>query len=256
MWKRSLQEKLDVLKTLDGEILNLVEGGAVANEIEQADTFKEGIYSTMVRIENYCSFPNAPPTTAPPGASPSGPTAGSFSSPAPRVKLPNLTNRPFNGDLTAWTTFWDSYGSSNHKNPSLSDIDRFDYLRSLLKCTALDSISGLTLTSTNYHEAIEILKRPFGNKQQITSRHMDILLNIDAVTSQHNFKGLRHLYGLVESHVRSLKSLGVSPDAYGTLLSSVLLNKLPSEIGLITSRTVGEDSWSLDAMLKVVEEEL
>ena len=84
---------------------------------------------------------------------------------------------------------------------------------------------------------------------------MDILLNIDAVTSQHNLKDLRHLYDLVESHVQSLKLLGVSPDAYGTLLSSVLLNKLPPEIRLIANRTVGEDSRSLDALLKVVEEE-
>ena len=46
---------------------------------------------------------------------------------------------------------------------------------------------------------------------------MDTLLNVDAVTSQDNLKGLRHLYDLVESHVRSLKSLGVSSDSYGFL---------------------------------------
>ena len=112
----------------------------------------------------------------------------------------------------------------------------------------------MTITSTNYHEAIDILKKYFGNKQQIISRHMDILLNVEAVTSQHNLKGLRHIYDLVESHVRSLKSLGVSPTSYGTLLLSVLLNKLPLEIRLIASRKVDEDRWSLDALLKVVEE--
>lgn len=113
------------------------------------------------------------------------------------------------------------------------------------------------LTSTNYHEVINILKKCFGNKQQIISRHMDILLNVEAVTSQHNLKDLRHLYyDRVESHVHSLKSLGVSPDSYGTLLSSVLLNKLPLEIRLIASKKVNEDSWSLDALLKVVEEEI
>ena len=48
----------------------------------------------------------------------------------------------------------------------------------------------------------------------------------------------------------------MSPDSYGTLLSSVLLNKLPLEIRLIASRKVDEDRWSLDALLKVVEEEI
>ena len=116
--------------------------------------------------------------------------------------------------------------------------------------------SGLPLTSANYHEAIEILRKRFGNKQQIIARHMDTLLNVVAVTSQDSLKGLRHLYDLVESHVRSLKSLGVSSDSYGTLLASVLVNKLPMEIRLIVSRKVDEDSWNLDAMLGVVGEEL
>ena len=85
---------------------------------------------------------------------------------------------------------------------------------------------------------------------------MDILLKVEAVTSQHNLKGLRQLYDNIESHVRSLKSLGVSPDSYGTLLTSVLLSKLPSELQLIASRKIDEHSWSLDALLKVVEEEI
>ena len=36
----SLQEKFDIFKHLDGEILNLVDKGKVAEEIKQADEFK------------------------------------------------------------------------------------------------------------------------------------------------------------------------------------------------------------------------
>ena len=185
--------------TRDSEIINLVNEGSVVDEIEQADNFKQGIYSTLVKIEKYCAPPTdspAPPHTSRPATDPTS---------LPRVRLPKLTIRSFNSDLMAWTTFRDSFESSIHKNPSLSDIDRFNYLRSLLKHTALESISGFTLSSMNYHEAIDILNRRFGNKQQIISRHMDILLNVEAVTSQHNLKGLRHIYDLVESHVRSFE---------------------------------------------------
>ena len=59
---------------------------------------------------------------------------------------------------------------------------------------------------------------------------MDILLSLEPVTSQHNLRGLRHLYDLVESQVRGLKSLGVESSSYGSLLLSVLLQKLPSEL--------------------------
>lgn len=129
-----------------------------------------------MKIEKYCAPPPiAPPTVSPAPPPTSSPTAAS--DPSSRVRLPKLTIRPFNGDLTTWTTFWESYESSIHKNASLSDIDR---LRSLLEHTALEAISGLSLTSTNYYEAVNILKRRFGNKQQIISRHMDILLHVEA----------------------------------------------------------------------------
>ena len=43
--KLSLNKKLDVLKQLDSEILEMIEEDKVANEIEQSDQFKEGIYT-------------------------------------------------------------------------------------------------------------------------------------------------------------------------------------------------------------------
>ena len=149
-----------------------------------------------------------------------------------------------------------SYESAIHNNDNLSDIDKFNYLKSLLERTAYDAISGLTLTSANYHEAVAILKKRFGNKQQIISKHRDVLLNAEPVTSQHNLSGLRHLYDLIESHIRSLKSLGVTSESYGSLLSSVLLNKLPTKLRLIVTGKVSEEEWSLDALLRVIEEEI
>ena len=108
----------------------------------------------------------------------------------PRVKLPKLSLKRFNGDLTKWTTFWDTFKSAVHDNPTLTNIDKFNYLNSLLESAAAEAIAGLTLTSAYYEEAIATLRRRFGNKQLIVNRHMDLLLNLEGVTSQHNLKGL------------------------------------------------------------------
>ena len=43
----------------------------------------------------------------------------------PRVKLPKLSIKKFSGDLTRWVTFWDSFNSSIHENPTLSSVDKF-----------------------------------------------------------------------------------------------------------------------------------
>ena len=222
-----------------------------ADEIEQADDYKSGVYEAMVRIDKTIA---ATPITPPARMATPGPVP--VRALEHRVKLPKLTLKPFNGDTMHWTTFWDSFKSAIHENSALSEIDKFNYLKSLLERSAREAIAGLTLTAANYREAVSILQKRFGNKQQIISRHMELLLNLEPVTSQHQLRNLRRLYDSVETHVRSLKSMDVTSESYGSLLTSVLLSKLPQELRLIVTRKITEDELSLDALLKEVEQEI
>ena len=154
--------------------------------------------------------------------------------------------------MTRWITFWDSFDSSIHSNPSLSHVDKFNYLNSFLESTAAESIAGLTLTSTNYEGGVATLKR-FGNTQLIVNKHMDVLLNLPTVNSHHDLRGLRHLYDAVEMHVRGLRALGVTADSYCGLLTSILMNKLPSEIRLIISRELTEEKWDVEKLMKIID---
>ena len=97
----SLQEKLDVLKLLDSEFINLVDADHVADEIEQSDQFKEDVYAVLVQIDRISKAADCHDTTAPHSTLPSG--MGPVSS--SKVKLPKFTIQPFRGDLTAWSTF-------------------------------------------------------------------------------------------------------------------------------------------------------
>ena len=173
-----------------------------------------------------------------------------------KVKLPKMVLKKFDGQLTNWATFWDMFVSSVHTNSELSDIDRFNYLHSLLEGPAADAVSGLSLTTANYAEAIAILKKRFGNRQQVVSKHMYLLLELEGVTSLREFKRLRHLYDQVEGHVRSLKSLGITPESYGSLLSPILMKKLPQELCIIVSKRVGTENWNLDKIMEIMEEEI
>jgi len=47
-----------------------------------------------------------------------------------------------------------------------------------LKGTAARAIAGLTLTASNYNNAVEILQDRFGKPQQIISAHMDELIKL------------------------------------------------------------------------------
>ena len=247
--KLTLEEKLGTLKLLDSEIVELTEEDALATEIERADDYKSEIYAAIVSIDKALKLTTPP---APPAPFPTRELTPARA-PEPSVRLPKLSIKPFNGDITQWTTFWDSFKSAIHENPTLSDIDKFNYLRSLLECSARESIAGLTLTAPNYKEAVSILEKRFGNTQQI-SRHMDLLLNLEPVSAAHQLRNLRRRYDCVETHVRSLKSLGVDSKTYGTLLASVLLNKLPQELRLIVSQKTSD--VGLDQLLKEVEQKI
>ena len=59
----------------------------------------------------------------------------------------------------------DQYPVAIHTNSSLSDIEKFNYLRTYLTETTGKFIKGLSLTSASYQKAVEILKERYGNKQ-------------------------------------------------------------------------------------------
>ena len=85
---------------------------------------------------------------------------------------------------------------------------------------------------------------------------MDALLQVECVTSSQNIRALRRLFDNISSHVRSLKSLGVEPESYGSLLCPVLITKLPANLQLIVSRKVSDTDWNLDPLMEVIEEEI
>ena len=63
-----------------------------------------------------------------------------------QIKLPRLTLNKFNGDLTEWTSFWDSFQSTIHLNNQLSKVDKFKYLISCLQGEAKDTLAEFHLT--------------------------------------------------------------------------------------------------------------
>ena len=84
-----------------------------------------------------------------------------------------------------------------------------------------------------------MLNRRYENAQVIIGKHMGILLNLEAV-SDGKICQLPKLYTDVEIQVRSLRSQGVESACNDTLLSSVVMTKLPLEMRLIINRAVEE----------------
>ena len=249
-------------------VLLAIADKGMEGEIERADLLEENVKLAIANIENalppkvVCSNVNTEANvsgstsaievqigsnSSPPSASTSN-SSSSVRTNA-QVKLPKLELMKFDGDHSKWISFRDSFEALVHKNESLTAIDIFNYLNSLLERSAAEAISGLSLGASNYEEAIDILKARFGNKQQIINHHMEILLNLESVTSHYHVRSLHQLHDTVECNARSLKSSGVS-------LSSIMMNKLPQESRLVITREMGDDDWQFDQLLDIFKREL
>ena len=146
------------------------------------------------------------------------------------MRLSKLVIKKFGGQACHWIEFWDTFVSAVHNNESLSDIERFSYLRTLLEGPAYSTVAGLALTSTNYEKAVDLLKQRCGQKQVIINSHMNHLLNLTPVTDSPDLWKLRKLYDIIEQDISGLESLGVLVTSYGSLLVSVVQSRLPTDI--------------------------
>lgn len=93
-------------------------------------------------------------------------------------KLPKLTLPEFSGNLLEWQTFWYCFETSIHSNNSLSDVEKFNNLRSLLCGEALQIVSGFTLINTNYRQYV--LCERYGQTHKITNAYTQKLMYLSA----------------------------------------------------------------------------
>ena len=226
---RLLEAKLKTLEEIDQEVLSLCNVDEIPREIEESEEYLEKVSSCQKRINDISQQNGEPQETNPPAELiQTLPRAIAPSVPTNQIKekLPKLVLPKFRGDITTWMGFWNSFKSAVHDNASLSKIDKFNYLRSLLEGAASRAIQGLALSS--YDSAVEILEQRFGKTQQIISAHMEEILKLQPCLTDRP-SSLRFLYDKLSVHERGLSFLGVSSQEYGSLLIPIIMSKLPNE---------------------------
>ncbi|CAB4040850.1 PREDICTED: uncharacterized protein LOC107340613, partial [Paramuricea clavata] len=258
--KISLEERLKKLKSLDEEILEVIEDSEITSEIEESGEFTKNIYGAIVEIDSVLSKSKLHQQLENNGDNLNGEAESlsqSNGSKNKHAKLPKLVLNTFYGEPTQWLSFWNCFESAVNKNDELSKVDKFNYLKSLLKGPAALTIAGLQLSAENYDTAVKLLQERFGNKQVIISGHMDSLLKITSLNVSNDVKKLRQMYDKVETHVRGLQALEVPTESYGSLLVPILMTKIPEDIRILLGRQIKEDKdWKLDELLRLLQEEI
>ena len=256
-----LRDKLSQLKDMDTEIAELVEDEKIDEEVQASCEFVGGVYDCISDVESTIASNKTPAVSGgsmgSPLLGPSTPLSGISSRPnSVHARLPKLELKKFGGNPMEWTPFWDSFQSAVHVNESLNTVDKFNYLKSLIYGQAAETISGFSLTSENYEEAINLLKDRYGNKQVLISAHVESLLKLPAASTISDTKRLRAIYDRIESNVRSLKNIGIASETYGSFLGPVIMAKIPEELRITLTRELPSNDWKLEPMLEIFRKEL
>ncbi|XP_049527620.1 uncharacterized protein LOC125947248 [Dermacentor silvarum] len=145
-------------------------------------------------------------------------------------RLPKLDLVHFNGTVQQWQPFWDMFKHAVHENASLTNIDRFHYLKTLLAGPAAKAIEGIQVTDASYADAIEILTNRFGNVRIIEQKYLENLRMLRPVRFSTDVTAMRNLLDTVHINVRGLKALGRSELSYAAMLVEILTKAIPNDI--------------------------
>ena len=192
--KNSINDKLRKVRELDDIILSILEQEDAVQELETASSLDDGIQELIVKIERCMN--KVPKESIEPSRvmSSSSPSLLSHN-PEVKFKLPKLKISKFDGDIINFRGFSDEFHSAIHSNDSINDKGKFCYLKSFLFYfnSAKSCISGLSLSSANYFEAIELLKQRYENPQMLINAYMKRFVQLPVIKNNNDVFGLRKL---------------------------------------------------------------
>ena len=253
--KQNFVAQLEKIETACGEVAALIDVEAdLVKDIEESCVANDVYFETLVKIDQKLNQTDDK-TSVKKSSSTSSVVSPAVST-TKEVKLPRIELKSFDGDILNWQTFWDQFESSVHSKTSLSDVDKFSYLKSLLDGPAGDCIAGLKLTSDNYKEAVDLLKSRFGNTQLLINRYAESFDELKCVRSMNQVSELRNMYDRVEATVRNLRSMKIDANTYGAFLVPLLSKKLPQELKRILSRHFKDQVWDFTILMTLFKDEL
>ncbi|GBM19339.1 hypothetical protein AVEN_195979-1 [Araneus ventricosus] len=186
-----LLDKDSQLKKLDSDILNLFKAQDLTNEVERQKEYRDHIITWKMRARKILRK-NESETLIDRNVNRNTQQCS--------VKLPRLQIPQYDGNILNFNDFYSQFEAAIHKNSNLSDVEKFNYLKSYLINDAEIAIRGLALKSENYDLALNILKERFGRTDMIIDAHMSQLLNLNPVRKSQDAKSLRRLYSICETN--------------------------------------------------------
>jgi len=154
-------------------------------------------------------------------------------------KLPKIEIKKFNGTLTEWLSFWSQFKKID-EDADLHSSDKFQYLVQAMVpgSRARELVDSYPQTAENYAKVIAALKERFGKEKLLKQVYVRELLKMVLNNAKKQDKvQLSRMFDQLESHLRSLESLGVTIEQMTEFLYPMVESSLPEEILIAWQRS-------------------
>lgn len=122
------------------------------------------------------------------------------------IRLPKLELKQFDGNPLQWVSFINLFDSSVHKNASISNVAKFQYLLSVVSGEPSSLIKSLNITTANYLVAYQLLRERYHNTRRLITLHLNQIMDLPDISSG-SIRNLRNFINLYYEHSEALKAL-------------------------------------------------
>ena len=142
------------------------------------------------------------------------------------TRLPDLTLPKFDGNVTSWLEFRDTFQSVIASSARLSNIDKFHYLKGCLSPEAYLTISNIPISNDNFDIAWKTLCERYDNVRLIANNHIDKLFYPPNLEKNDPASLQRFLDHFI-SNCNALNQLHLNIPLSDLVISKLILDKLP-----------------------------
>jgi hypothetical protein len=126
--------------------------------------------------------------------------------PVVQVKLPQLSLPHFNGNISEWVTFKETFLSLVGNNATISNVHKFHYLLSAVNGDAKRVVQHIPLNADGYDIPWSLLTERYQNEKLIVNTHIANIMKQPTILTE-NVSQLRQLIDITKSKLKALDSM-------------------------------------------------
>ncbi|XP_018316899.1 uncharacterized protein, partial [Mycetomoellerius zeteki] len=144
------------------------------------------------------------------------------------ARLPRIDIPKFNGSPSEWLSFKDLFNSLIIANPTLTSVEKLQYLKTSLVGSASHLLKNTALTADNFQKAWDSLISFYENKRLLVHSALHSLMTLKRMTKE-SAAEMEQLYTNVTQIYRALDTLGRPVQTWDDIFVFIVVQRLDAE---------------------------